>query len=249
MRLFTFFGIPAAVSLALLVVSPADAGESWFPKVGYSADLKMDMGKDPFGNSMILKGKIYASPDGNERREVVSQGQNTVIIKRSKDHVTLTLIPDKKIYWESRGGDRKKDPERMMREGDAKITPLGWETVNGIRTKKLQIEVMHKDGTRFIGHRWVTQQNVPVRMEGTSKGRHFRIDYTNIKTGKQDRKLFEIPANYQLVGSPGMRGWPPMGVKPRGEMPQGPPPGMTKEQWEQMKKMMEQMQRQQGGKY
>jgi hypothetical protein len=242
--------VPAILLLAVVIASPAKAAEFLYPKVGYSADVKMDMGKGPDGKPMIVKGKVYGTPEGNQRREMASHGRKTIVIRRRDKNVTWILVPEQKTYWESRGGNKKNDPERMIEKGDATITDLGWETINGIRAKQLRIEVVHKDGGRFVGHRWVTSDNVPVRMEGTSNGRQFRIDYTNIKTGKQDPALFTVPTNYRLVGSPGSPGWPPMGVKPEAQIPQmphGPPPGMTKEQWEQMKKMMEQMQKQRGG--
>lgn len=241
--------VAAGACLVLLAAFPAQAGDPWPPKVGYSADVKMNMGKGPDGKPMIAKGKVYGTPEGNTRREITGQmaGQKTVIIKRPKENVTLTLIPDKRIYWKSRRGN-KKDPERMIREGNAKITPLGSETINGIRARKLRIEVV-KNNRRAVFHHWVTKDNVPVRMEST-KGRYFRIDYKNIKIGKQDRRLFEIPANYRLVSSPGIPTLSPRGVKPGGKMPQGLPPGMTKEQAEQMRKQMEevmkQLQKQQG---
>ncbi len=249
MKLSKFYGIAAAVCLAVFVVSPVYAAESWLPKVGYSADITMKMGKGRDGNSMTMTGKVYGTPEGNERREMDARGRKVITIRQGD--VTYILNPEEKIYWESRGG-KKKDPERMMQEGDAKITDLGWETVNGIRAKKQRIEVMNRDGDRFVAHRWVTKGNVPVRMEGTSDGHRFQIDYTNIKIGRQNPRLFSPPRNYRRLASPGSAGWPPSGVKPRGQMPQMPhsrPPGMTKEQWDQMKKMMEQMQRQQGGKY
>jgi hypothetical protein len=247
MNISKFYAIPTALAIVLLVAPPALAAESWLPKVGYSADVTMKMGKDRDGNSMIMTGKVYGTPEGNERREMAAHGRKMITIRR---HDVIYIVnPEEKIYWESRGG-KEKDPERMMQEGDVKITDLGWETVNGTRAKKQRIEVMNRDGDRFNGHRWVTKDNVPVRMEGTTNGRHFRIDYTHITTGAQDPGLFSPPHNYRRLASPGMPGGLPSSVKPKGQMPHMPqsrPPGMTKDQWEQMKKLMEQMQKQHGG--
>lgn len=245
MRIPKFCAVAATVCLVLWIASPARAAEPWFPKVGYSADMKMDMSEGRDGKRMIVKGKIYASPNGSERREIVAEGQKNVIIKRRDKQVTWILMPQQKMYMENRAGENERDPEGKMQEGDVKFTKLGSETVNGMRTTKYKIEAVHKDGGRFIGHRWVTKQNIPVRMEGTSNGNRIRIDYTNIKTGKQDPRLFEIPAGYQKFATPGMPGRPPMGMKRGGEMPQGMPPGgMTKEQAEQMRKQMQEMMKQ-----
>ncbi len=247
MRIPEFCAVAATVCLVLWIASPAQAAERWFPKVGYSADMKMDMSEGRDGRRMIVKGKIYASPNGSERREIVAGGQKNVIIRRRDKQVAWILMPQQKMYMENRAGENERDPEGKIQEGDVKFTKLGSETVNGMRTTKYKIEAMHKDGGRFVGHRWVTKQNIPVRMEGTSNGNRIRIDYTNIKTGKQDPRLFEIPAGYQKFTTPGMPGRPPMGMQRGGGMPQGMPPGgMTKEQAEQMQEMMKQMQKQQG---
>ncbi len=251
MNSLRYSGALAAAVLTLGLALPAQPADFPFPKVGYSADVKMDMGKGPDGRPMIFPGKVYFS-GGKERRETVTFGHKSIIIWRRDKGVSWILMPDRKMYMEQRGGTEKEDPGRMMREGNVKLTKLGSERVNGMATTKYKIEVVDKKGRPFEGHLWVTNQKVPVRMEGTSKGTLFRIDYTNIKIGKQDARLFEIPAGYERVAIPGMPGGPPSGLKPRGQIPQMPqsrPPGMTKEQWEQMKKMMEQMQRQQGGKY
>ena len=121
-------------------------------------------------------------------------------------------MPSEKMYMESHSDPKKNDPERMMREGNVKFTKLGSERVNGMRTTKYKFEVVHKDGGRFDGHHWMTEDNIPVRMMSTSKGQQFRIDYTNIKIGKQDPRLFEIPAGYSRMEMPQVSGWPPTGM-------------------------------------
>ncbi len=209
------------------------------------------MDKDPDGRPIILTGKVYFS-NGKERRETVGFGRKTIIIWRRDQGVTWHVMPEQRMYWESRSGDdEEQNPERMMREGNVKITKIGSETVNGMSTTKYKIEGVNKKGHRFEGYLWATNDDVPARMEGTSKGRRVRIDYTNIKIGKQDPRLFEVPPGYQRMATPQMPGWPPPGMRGRGEMPQGPPPGMTQEQMEQMRKQMEEMmksmQKQQGG--
>jgi hypothetical protein len=250
MRILRILSIPAILLLVVVIASPARAAEFPYPKVDYSADVKMDMGKGPDGRPMIFPGKLYFSGD-KERRETVGFGQKSIIIWRRDKGVSWILMPDRKMYMEQRAGTEKEDPERMMREGNVTITKVGSETVNGMATTKYKIEGVNEKGHRFEGFLWATNDDVPARMEGTSQGKRVRIDYTNIKTGKQDPALFRVPADYQLAASPGMPGWGPTGVTPKGQMPhmpQEPPPGMTTEQWEQMKKIMEQHQQPGGSK-
>lgn len=241
MKICRFSNISAAACLMLLFASSAQTAEFPYPKVGYSADVKMNMGKGPDGKPMILTGKVYSS-NKKERREMVGFGEKTIMIRRRDKGVSWHLIPKRKMYMENLGGRGDQDPESMIREGNLKLTKLGSERVNGMPTTKYRIETVHKDGSRFVGHHWITKENIPVRMEGTSKGQHFRFDYTNIKIGKQDHRLFEVPAGYQRLAIPEMPGWSPMGRSSSGKMPQGSfSGGMTKEQAEQMRKQMEEM--------
>lgn len=231
MKIRRFSGVPAAACLILLFTSSARTAEFPYPKVGYSADVKMELGNGPDGKPMILTGKAYSSKN-KERRELVGFGEKSIMIKRRDKGVSWHLMPKGKMYMESHGGREKQDPESMMREGNLKLTKLGPERVNGMATTKYRFEVVDQDGSRFVGHHWVTKENVPVRMEGTSKGRRFRIDYTNIRIGKQDPRLFEIPAGYKRIAIPEMPGRVLQGT---------PSGGMTKKQAEQMRKQMEEM--------
>lgn len=249
MKISRLYSVPAAICLVLLMTSPARTAEFPVPNVGFSADVKMVIRQSTPAKRMIVTGKIHVSREGNERREMVAEGQKTIVIWRQDKEVAWMLLPQQKTYMETRGGNKKEDPERMIQEGKVKFTRLGPERVNGLPTTKYRMEGTHKEGDRFIGHRWVTRQNVPVRMEGTIQDRHFQTDYTNIKIGRQNPRLFELPPGYQRMALPPMPASPPTGLRGRGQMPQGPPPGMSKKQWEDMKKTIEQMQRQQGGKY
>ncbi|MFQ5847552.1 MAG: hypothetical protein ACE5IQ_07770 [Candidatus Methylomirabilales bacterium] len=244
MNSFRISGALAAACLTFACAFLVQAAEFPAPKVGYSADLRMEMRESARATPMIVTGKIYASRKGNERRETVAEGQETITIWRQDKGVAWMLLPKQRLYMEARGGDTEENPERMIQEGRVKFTKVGSDTVNGIRTTKYRMEATHKHGARFVGHRWVTSKNVPVRMEGTMQGRSFRTDYRNIKIGRQNPRLFELPAGYQRIAMPQMPGAPPTGMRGRGEQPQGPPPGgMTKGQAEQLRKQIEELQK------
>ena len=83
-----------------------------------------------------------------------------------------------------------------------------------------------------------------VRMENASKdpAKFFRIDYTNLKVGKQDPALFEIPAGYQEMKMPT---FPGMDLKPGAGGSSGGPAGeVSEEQAAQMRKQLEDMMKQ-----
>lgn len=223
------------------ISSLTNAAEFPMPKIEYSADVRMDLGRDPSGKPMVMSGKLYFGID-RERREFNSFGQTNIIIRRQDKGVTWHLIPKDRIYIENPGGFNQEDPEAMIREGKVKFNKLGAEKINGMQTTKYRIEVLNDDGSRFEGYHWAAKGNIPVRLEGVSEGRRFQIDYTNIVKGRQDPGLFEIPRGFQRMATPQWSGGPPSGMGAGGGMPQGTPPaGMSQEQMDQMRKQMEEM--------
>ena len=227
MEIKSFLNAMLSSCLLLLFVSAAQAEEFPLPLVDYSADMNMDAGSSPDGKPMVMKGKIFASKE-KERRVMASGGNESIIITRRDKNVTWILMPDQKMYMESLDSEPEKDPERMVKEGKIKFDKLGREKVNGVSANKYKIQVGDDKGDQFEGHLWLTDENILVRMEGSSpemgpKGR-VRLDYTNIKIEKQNPGLFEIPAGYKRFAMPQMPGIPGMGTMPGGEMTRG---GMT----------------------
>jgi hypothetical protein len=220
-----------------LLFSGAIGEEFPIPKVDYSADMEMKAKEGPGGKPVRVIGKVYASRD-KERREMTVEGQESVMITRRDKMTVWVLIKDEKMYIESSLDEMDNDPERMMKEGKVKLTPVGSEKINGVSAKKYRVESKDEKGHHFDGHLWVTDKNIPVRIAGASEqtgpDEQFQIDYTNIVVKKQDPGLFEVPSGYKKMAMPQM---PAMGRMPEG--------GMTKEQMqEQMEEMMKQMQKQ-----
>jgi len=95
----------------------------------------------------------------------------------------------------------KGEPD--FREGNVKMTKVGTESVNGESTTKYKIESDDKQGGRFEGFMWMTKDNIVVKYEGSavSQGRESSatMELSDLKRGKQDRKLFEIPPGYNVM--------------------------------------------------
>ena len=58
------------------------------------------------------------------------------------------------------------------------------------------------------GFMWMSKENIMVKMDAVSieKGEknRFKTELTNIKIGKQDPALFEIPPGFEKMDMPGM---------------------------------------------
>jgi len=158
------------------------------PTVEYSADYVTTTG------GISVTSRMYYAP-GKERTEVnMGGGIVSATIIRSDKEVMWTLMPFEKKYIEVKlsgfdGGG--------MGIG-VKYVEKGRETVNGLKTRKIEVT----DFTGAVSTLWLTKENIPVRIEtpmSDSNKEVIRIDLKNIKIGKQDPALFEVPAGYIVM--------------------------------------------------
>lgn len=186
---------------AAVAFSPAASfGAGLAPaSVEYSADRQVTTGA---GEGMT--GKIYAAP-GKERNEF---GPGAASIMRQDKKVMWTLMPEQKKYMEHKFGeaDAKRDPGNIQ-DCDVKQTAAGEETIDGFRTRKSTIEVSCPGKEKFGGTMWITKENIVMRMESEvktsgAKKEKFRMELKNLKVGKQDPALFEIPKGYEKFEVP-----------------------------------------------
>jgi hypothetical protein len=168
-------------------------------KVEYSADTVMETAE------VAITGKVYAARN-KERREYAQQGQNMAMIMRADKKLVWMLMPEEKMYMEL-------DLSKQGRSDDLsgwKIeqTVIGPETIDGIKTTKSKIVMTGPKGQKLAGFWWLTKDDIIVKMDAIAmdKGRkdRFKIENKNIKIGKQDPKLFEIPAGYSKMTMPDM---------------------------------------------
>src|SRR6516162_6992590 len=78
--------------------------------------------------------------------------------------------------------------------------PIGQEAVNGIATTKYTIEE-DIPGGHIAGSLWLSRDGIPMRCDGSfepDKGRRSTIywELRDVKLGKQDQALFEVPQGY-----------------------------------------------------
>lgn len=181
MKLLRLFNLMLASSLLLPAMSLAAPPPE--PKVEYSADSTMET-----EGGMTMKSRIYYAP-GKQRMEMGGADGNVTIIRR-----------DKKVMWQLMGDmymempmSQSQDPHDM----DVQMTTVGEETINGIKTTKSKVIATKKDGSKFGGFFWTTKDGITVKMDLLSKDGNEKMrmtqELTNLKIGKQDPKLFEVP--------------------------------------------------------
>lgn len=170
------------------------------PQVEYSADTMLETAESS------MKGKIYAAP-GKERREMGAGGETMVSIMRHDKKVSWMLMPQMKMYMEmpvSEGGGGKA-PD--LSDFKMEFTEVGPEQLNGIATIKSKV-VMSGKGSKMGGFAWRTKEGVMVKLDAIAINKgdkmRFKQELTNLKIGKQDAALFEIPSGYKPMSIPGM---------------------------------------------
>jgi len=186
---------------AMTLAGAAQAASPAPPRVEYSADTVIDTAE------VSMKGRVHYTPT-RERREMVmgSGGDKMITITRQDKKVAWTLMPAEKMYMETKntGSKAKDDPSSYKIEQ----TVVGPDTVNGVSTTKSKIVMTGAKGEKMGGFMWTTKENIVVKIDAIAiekKQKHrFKTELTNLKVGKQDPKLFEVPAGYEKMSIPGM---------------------------------------------
>jgi outer membrane lipoprotein-sorting protein len=191
-------GLLPAVLAALS--SPAFAAGFSQPTVEYSAERHIS------GEGGGMVGKVWSAP-GKERMEF-ERGEAATIIRMDKK-LMWTLLPAQKQYMEHRFSEQAPEKRQKgdYRDCDVKQSEIGRETIEGFATRKMTMEMSCPGDEKHTGTIWLTKENIPIRMEASragSKKDAVRIELKNLKIGKQDPKLFEIPAGYTKMEIPSL---------------------------------------------
>jgi len=163
------------------------------PEAEYSADsvIETRMG--------VVKSKVYHAK-AKERQELGGgmAGVETIAIARKDKGVVWVLMPASKTYIEQPLGEGTSG---NMPDGDYELAEIGVETLNGRKTTKSKFTCALKDGKLLEGFLWMTGEGIAVKMDAAVKDTDARvkIELTNVKTGKQDDSLFELPAGYNKL--------------------------------------------------
>ena len=176
-------------SLLILAAPPAFAGKP-FPQlsVEYSADMEVSSNGKP-----QAAGKVFQS--GKKQRMEMAGGAS---IMRLDKKVMWQLMPKEKGYMEMAIPEANVPPTE---KNDAEMTEMGSETVNGVSATKYKV-VSKEGGKKTEAFVWITKEGIMVKTEGKGDGGTVGSELKNLKIGKQDASLFEIPNGYKSMGNP-----------------------------------------------
>jgi hypothetical protein len=186
--------------------TPLWAAQLSRPQVEYSADETMQT------EDMTMEQHIYATPT-KERKEMLTESSDGVVqIFRYDNKVILQLMPSQNMYMEhSIGQNKSNDPSQW----DFEETVVGEEVMNGMKVTKYKTIATSTDGKKYGGFSWRTKEGISIKSdllykEGNEKHR-MMTELKNVKVGKQDPKLFEVPEGFTKFDMAGMMGGGMMG--------------------------------------
>jgi len=187
------------------------------PQVEYSADSVMQ------NEEGTIEQHVYVTPTKERKEMLTESGDGAVQIFRYDSKVMWQLMPSEKMYMEhSMEKNKDKDPSQW----DFQETAMGEEVLNGMKVTKYKTIATSTDGKKYGGFSWRTKEGISIKSdllykEGNEKGR-MMTELKNVKIGKQDPKLFEIPEGFTKFDMAGMMGGM-MGQKGMGQPPMDRP--------------------------
>ena len=232
----------ASVFLAVL---PAMAAQPMHrPQAEYSADSTIQ------SEEGAMQQKIYATPTKDRKEMLTGAGDGAVQIFRYDTKVMWMLMPSEKMYMEYPFGQKPQGQGSDTSQWTYEDTAMGEETLENVKVTKYKTIATSTDGKKYGGFSWRTKEGINIKQdllykEGNEKKRML-IELTNLKIGKQDPKLFEIPEGFnkfdmggmmgmgagmgrqgQSMGRPDMSGTPPPGTRKPGSRPEVMTPQAT----------------------
>src|SRR5437870_11624680 len=171
------------------------------PQVEYSADSVMQTEEG------TMEQHVYVTPAKERREMLTGDGDGSVQIFRFDSKVMWQVMPSQKMYMEH---STAKAGAKDMSQWDFEETVMGEEVLNGMKVTKYKTIATSTDGKKYGGFSWRTKEGISIKTdllykEGNEKHR-MMTELKNVKIGKQDPQLFEIPQGYTKFDMGGMMG-------------------------------------------
>jgi outer membrane lipoprotein-sorting protein len=187
-----------SATFALVAAGALSAAEMPLPlpKAEYSGERVIESAQGTFTQ------KVFSAA-GKERMEMDMGGMQSVMIMRPDKKVAWMLMPAQRMYMELDLSQAKQQAASGPPD-DVTIEKVGEETVDGHSATKYKMLMRDKSAGGFM---WFTDDGIPLKMDMLSKDgkQKSRMTMTlrNLKIGKQDAALFEVPGGYSKMPSMG----------------------------------------------
>jgi hypothetical protein len=194
-------GLLTATMALFAAAQPLHAANVLDLKTEYSAASAIQTPKG------VQHGRVWRTPTAL-RHEMMDEARGNTVIARLDRKVAWLLVPEQKLAIEL-GLENFGLPAELLTGNGIRQTPVGQETVAGLRTTKVRVEREPKPNLngRFDGHVWTTAEGIIMKVVGSGENQGRRGDvnmsFSDVRIARQDPALFEVPAGYRrlaLVG-------------------------------------------------
>lgn len=183
--------------LALVGVSLSEAASPPFkmPKE-FCVEMEVTIPNGPkMTNKMFVSGQ-------KSRMESKMGGQQMVMITRLDKRIAYHVMPSQKSYMEMQLPPQA--PKTFGPPADATWQDLGSEKIDGVDCEKYEATIQPEGAAQPIKMmHWIRKDNQTI-MRVSSNGTI--TDWKNLKIGKQDTSLFEVPSDYKAMEMPNAGG-------------------------------------------
>jgi len=180
---------PIALLLSLFISAPAAGETLGDARVGFSAE-----------RVLVVDGRRYVGMmwhmPGEQRHEQELPPIKPIFILHAGSGHGDVVLPQLHTVVEF------AVPKEFALLGGPNLLrkPIGEETVNGIATTKYLVGEDLSEG-HIAGVLWLSRDGIPMKCDGKFEPKHGRNstiywELRNVKLGKQDRALFEVPQGY-----------------------------------------------------
>jgi hypothetical protein len=188
MRYIAF--VIVSLSLAALAAGCGQSGPAPDKGLEFSAVLVSEEGGGKTEN------RISFRPD-MQRVDMMEPGSGTIIIRMDKG-VSWTLMPAMRLYLEVPVAPQNKNPLVYCPDKVLRWEKLGEETVEGHPAIKERLLFRNKGGDEMEIYRWfATDIRWPIKAQAIDG--KWGLYYRDIRPGKQDPSLFELPQGYRCL--------------------------------------------------
>ncbi|WP_044563711.1 hypothetical protein [Azospirillum sp. B4] len=214
MRRFAFLATVLLMSPAAFAQSPAPAK----PPAAKPAPVARPAGDLPAGGLPRMGADYQAAEtltvngvrqdirvfhdQGRERREMKEGGLSTVLILRPDRDAAFVLQPESRMAAPLSPQDPEAAPD-LTRLAQLDAEALGREALAGEPVVRYRVVGTYDQGGGFEGQVWSTADGIYMRVEGTANDGSgpiaIRLDLADLKRGRQDGALFELPKGYSMM--------------------------------------------------
>lgn len=145
---------------------------------------------------MAKMGNVPA--DDLESMKQMGMDQMVILALSEKEKpATYMVFPNLKSYCDM------PNPNKDSGEGKLEKTELGSDTVEQHACKKSKLTFTDKDGKTAEAIIWEATdlKDFPIQYQTAENGQTTTTTFSDIKMGKPDASLFELPAGYKKYGS------------------------------------------------